>query len=169
MQLATSLHTMSDGAVRNFWAKRNLKVAVLLARKGQSTPVLPQKAGVLQHLQEAATDLLPVCGSERPPVRSSVLGGLKKKEAVRLDKLVRKAGSVVGTELDSLTSVAERRTLNRLLSIIDNPSHPLHSAISRQRSSFSDRLLSLSCSTDRLRRSFLPHMPYGSTTPRGER
>ncbi|KAI3361742.1 hypothetical protein L3Q82_001955 [Scortum barcoo] len=78
-------------------------------------------------------------------------GSLKKKDAARLDKLVRKAGSVVGTELDSLTSVAERRTLNRLLSIIDNPSHPLHSAISRQRSSFSDRLLSLSCSTDRLR------------------
>ncbi|KAI3352050.1 hypothetical protein L3Q82_020867 [Scortum barcoo] len=74
-------------------------------------------------------------------------GSLKKKDAARLDKLVRKAGSVVGTELDSLTSVAERRTLNRLLSIIDNPSHPLHSAISRQRSSFSDRLLSLSCST----------------------
>ncbi|KAI3352210.1 hypothetical protein L3Q82_005565 [Scortum barcoo] len=79
----------------------------------QSTPVLPQKAGVLQHLQEAATDLLPVCGSERPPVRSSVLGGLKKKDAARLDKLVRKAGSVVGTELDSLTSVAERRTLKQ--------------------------------------------------------
>ncbi|KAI3373990.1 hypothetical protein L3Q82_022555 [Scortum barcoo] len=48
-------------------------------------------------------------------------GSLKKKDAARLDKLVRKAGSVVGTELDSLTSVAERRTLNRLLSIIDNP------------------------------------------------
>ncbi|KAI3351341.1 hypothetical protein L3Q82_005882 [Scortum barcoo] len=53
-----------------------------LCRKGQRPPVLPQKAGVLQHLQEAAADLLPVCGSERPPVRSSVLGGsLKKKDA----------------------------------------------------------------------------------------
>ncbi|KAI3356695.1 hypothetical protein L3Q82_003380 [Scortum barcoo] len=96
-------------------------------------------------------------------------GSLKKKDAARLDKLVRKAGSVVGTELDSLTSVAERRTLNRLLSIIDNPSHPLHSAISRQRSSFSDRLLSLSCSTDRLRRSFLPHAIRLYNTTRGER
>ena len=84
-------------------------------------------------------------------------GSLKKRDAARLDKLVRKAGSVVGSELDSLTSVAERRTLNRLLSIIDNPQHPLHNTISRQRSSFSDRLLSLPCSTDRLRKSFLPH------------
>ncbi|KAI3353867.1 hypothetical protein L3Q82_005075 [Scortum barcoo] len=55
-------------------------------------------------------------------------GSLKKKDtACRLDKLVRKAGSVVGTELDSLTSVAERRTLNRLLSIIDNPRFPVRS------------------------------------------
>ncbi|KAG2470177.1 RTBS polymerase, partial [Polypterus senegalus] len=42
-------------------------------------------------------------------------------------------------------------------SIMKNPGHPLYSVISRQRSSFSDRLLSLSCSTDRLKRSFLPH------------
>ncbi|KAI3356593.1 hypothetical protein L3Q82_017793, partial [Scortum barcoo] len=70
-------------------------------------------------------------------------------------------------EEGSLTSVAERRTLNRLLSITDNPSHPLHSAISRQRSSFSDRLLSLSCSTDRLRRSFPPHAIRLYNTSRG--
>ena len=84
-------------------------------------------------------------------------GALKKKDAARLEKLVRKAGSVVSTELECITSVAERRTLNSLLSIIDNPDHPLHSTISTQRSSFSNRLLSLSCSTDRLRKSFLPH------------
>ena len=29
--------------------------------------MLPQKTGVLQHLREAATDLPPVCDSERPP------------------------------------------------------------------------------------------------------
>uniref|UniRef100_A0A8C4SCV5 TIR domain-containing protein n=1 Tax=Erpetoichthys calabaricus TaxID=27687 RepID=A0A8C4SCV5_ERPCA len=83
-------------------------------------------------------------------------GSIKKKDASRLDKLVSKAGSIVGMELDSLTSVAERRALSRLLSIMENPLHPLNSIISRQKSSFSDRLLSLSCSTDRLRRSFLP-------------
>uniref|UniRef100_A0A8C4SWH5 NACHT domain-containing protein n=1 Tax=Erpetoichthys calabaricus TaxID=27687 RepID=A0A8C4SWH5_ERPCA len=40
---------------------------------------------------------------------------------------------------------------------MENPLHPLNSVISRQSSSFSDRLLSPSCSTDRLRRSLLPH------------
>ncbi|XP_051788716.1 uncharacterized protein LOC127529381 [Erpetoichthys calabaricus] len=84
-------------------------------------------------------------------------GSIKKRDASRLDKLVRKAGSIAGTKLDSLTSVAERRALSRLLSIMENPLHPLNRIISRQRSSFSDRLLSPSCSTDRLRRSFLHH------------
>uniref|UniRef100_A0A8C4SHZ3 TIR domain-containing protein n=1 Tax=Erpetoichthys calabaricus TaxID=27687 RepID=A0A8C4SHZ3_ERPCA len=68
-------------------------------------------------------------------------GSIKKKDASRLDKLVSKAGSIVGMELDSLTSVAERRALSRLLSIMENPLHPLNSIISRQKSSFSDRLL----------------------------
>ncbi|GAA6098691.1 atrial natriuretic peptide receptor 3 [Tachysurus ichikawai] len=34
-------------------------------------------------------------------------GSIKKKDASHLDKLVKKAGSVVGTELDRMTSVAE--------------------------------------------------------------
>ncbi|KAL1256554.1 hypothetical protein QQF64_012099 [Cirrhinus molitorella] len=67
-------------------------------------------------------------------------GSIKKKDPSCLDKLVRKVGSVVGTELDSMSTVAERRALSRLLSIMDNPLHPLHNIISRQRS---NRLLSL--------------------------
>ncbi|KAI4874531.1 hypothetical protein NFI96_008029 [Prochilodus magdalenae] len=59
-------------------------------------------------------------------------------------------------ELESLTPLAERRALNKLLNIMDNVHHPLHTTIIRQRSSFSGRLLSQSCSTDRLRKSFVP-------------
>src|SRR4029434_2142808 len=51
-------------------------------------------------------------------------GSIKKRDAGRLDRLVRRA--VVGTELDCLTTVAERRTLSRLLTILDNVHHPLH-------------------------------------------
>lgn len=47
-------------------------------------------------------------------------GSSKKRDAARLDRLVRRAGSVVGTELDSLVTVAERRTLDKLLSILDS-------------------------------------------------
>ena len=83
-------------------------------------------------------------------------GSIKKRDAGRLDRLVKKARAVVGTELDCLTTVAERRTLSRLLTILDNDPHQLHSTLNRQRSTFSGRLLSLSCSSDRLRKSFVP-------------
>ncbi len=72
-------------------------------------------------------------------------GSIKRRDTTRLDKLVRKAGSVVGAELDTLTSVAEKRILGKILSILDNVQHPLHQTFSRQRSSFSDRLLFLVC------------------------
>ena len=83
-------------------------------------------------------------------------GSIKKRDVLRLNKLVRKAGCVVCTEPESLTCVAERRALSRLLSIMDNPEHPLHSTIQRQGSSFSSSLLSLHCSSDSMRRSLLP-------------
>src|SRR4029434_4452231 len=64
----------------------------------------------------------------------------------------------IGTRRD-LTGRAgfeQRRTLSRLLTILDNDHHPLHSTINGQMSIFSGRLLSLSCSSDRLRKSFVP-------------
>ena len=82
-------------------------------------------------------------------------GSIKKMDVGRLDRLVRKAGDAVGTELDCLIKVAEKRTLSMLLTILDNDHHPLHRTFNRQRSKFSCRLLSLACSSDRLRRSFV--------------
>ena len=83
-------------------------------------------------------------------------GSSRRRDAGRMDRLVRSAGSVVGTELDSLVTVAERRTLDKLLSILDNTHHPLHDTFTRQRSVFSGRLLSQSSSTNRLKNSFVP-------------
>ena len=54
-------------------------------------------------------------------------------------------------------TVVERRTLNKLLSIMDKNQHPLHHTVVRQRSTFSHRLLQLCCRRDRYRKSFLPH------------
>lgn len=53
---------------------------------------------------------------------------IKMRDAMRLDKLVKEAVSVVGVDI----SVAERRTLGKPLSILDNVHHLLHSTISRQ-------------------------------------
>lgn len=38
----------------------------------------------------------------------------KKKGTLRLDKVIQKVGSVVGAQLESLTSVADARTLNKI-------------------------------------------------------
>ncbi|KAI4878333.1 hypothetical protein NFI96_010154 [Prochilodus magdalenae] len=60
-------------------------------------------------------------------------GSISRRDAGRLDRLVRKAGFVLGLELESLTPLAERRALNKLLNIMENVHHPLHSTIIRQK------------------------------------
>ena len=82
---------------------------------------------------------------------------IRASDTNRLEKIIKKAGSVLGLRLESFESVVERRTLNKLLSIIDNDQHPLHHTVVRQRSTFSHRLLQLRCPRDRYRKSFLPH------------
>ena len=81
---------------------------------------------------------------------------LKAADANRLNKLIRKAGDMVGLELGSLTAVAERRMLCRLRSIMDNISHPLHDVLVKHRTTFSARLIPPRCTTERHRKSFLP-------------
>jgi gmma-aminobutyric acid receptor subunit gamma len=82
---------------------------------------------------------------------------IRASDSNRLDKIIRKAGSVLGLRLESLETVVERRTLKKVLSIMDNKQHPLHHIVDRQRSTFSHRLLQLRCRRDRYRKSFLPH------------
>lgn len=62
-----------------------------------------------------------------------------KMDSSRLDKLIRWASSVVGMKLDSLVIIAAMRTLNKLLAIMDDASHPLHTVISSQRRPISSR------------------------------
>ena len=74
----------------------------------------------------------------------------------RLNKLIKTAGSVIGCKMDEFEAVVERRTMNKLLSIMDNPDHPLHLTPDRQRSAVSNRLMQRRCHKDRYRKSFLP-------------
>ncbi|KAI3366550.1 hypothetical protein L3Q82_000682 [Scortum barcoo] len=84
-------------------------------------------------------------------------GSISKKDTSRLDKLIRRAGSVVGMKLDSLVTVG-RVEDSGLLDIMDNASHPLHTVIiSNQRSLFSERLLLPKC--ERLVAGSLPTGP----------
>ena len=55
--------------------------------------------------------------------------GLKVADNNRLNKLIRRAGDVVGEELDTLTTVAEWRMLSKLQSILDDVTHPLYGPV----------------------------------------
>ncbi len=60
------------------------------------------------------------------------------------NKLIWKAGLVIGggAERDALEAVAEKRTLSKLVSILNNVSHPLHDMLLEKKSVFSQRLIS---------------------------
>ena len=75
-------------------------------------------------------------------------GSTKKRDAGRLERLVRKAGSVVGTELKCITSVSDKRTLSKLLTIMDNDWHPLYNTIIKRKSLICWRLCALPCKTE---------------------
>ncbi|KAL3067607.1 hypothetical protein OYC64_017352 [Pagothenia borchgrevinki] len=81
---------------------------------------------------------------------------LKATDANRLNKLIRKAGSVLGVELEPLLEVSERRMLRKLLSILGNNSHPMHATLEAYQSTLSSRLRAPRSTTQRHRRSFRP-------------
>ncbi|TWW74353.1 hypothetical protein D4764_14G0003540 [Takifugu flavidus] len=87
------------------------------------------------------------------------------KDANRLNKLIKKAGSVAGCKLANLDDMVRDRMVFKLRTIMD--SHPLHNTVDKLRSSFSNRLLQPRCSKERYRKSFLPSATrhYNSSKP----
>ena len=76
-------------------------------------------------------------------------GSIKHKDARRLDKLVKRAGTVIGVMLDSLEDVVERCIEKKVEVILNNTDHPLHDIFMDQRNNGGGRLLSLRCRTER--------------------
>lgn len=61
-----------------------------------------------------------------------------------------------GVELDSLEAVTEKKMMSKLVSILNNVSHPLNDMLVERRSIFSQRLIPTRGFTERHRRQFLP-------------
>ncbi|TWW71677.1 hypothetical protein D4764_16G0001740 [Takifugu flavidus] len=74
----------------------------------------------------------------------------------RMDRLVRRAGSVLGCPLDSVEVVGNGRMMAKLSSMLNNTSHPLQDTLTALGSSFSERLLHPRCVKEKYRRSCLP-------------
>ncbi|KAI3351284.1 hypothetical protein L3Q82_005617 [Scortum barcoo] len=62
-----------------------------------------------------------------------------------MDRLVRRASSVLGCPLDSVEVVGNRRMMAKLSSLLNNTSHPLQDTLTALGSSFSERLLHPRC------------------------
>ena len=83
---------------------------------------------------------------------SSIRNGDTKK----LNKLIRKASSVLGTALEPLELVVKKKMLQKLLTISDNTAHPLHSLLRKTVEVFNWRLNQLHCNKDCYKKYFLP-------------
>uniref|UniRef100_A0A8C6LZA4 Reverse transcriptase domain-containing protein n=2 Tax=Nothobranchius furzeri TaxID=105023 RepID=A0A8C6LZA4_NOTFU len=81
---------------------------------------------------------------------------IRSRDLKRLNSLIKKAGSVLGTTVEPLEEIMQRRILQRIKKIMDNPEHSLHKTVRQRKSVFSQRLLQFRCNTDRYWRSFLP-------------
>nr|XP_054590297.1 uncharacterized protein LOC129154572 [Nothobranchius furzeri] len=81
---------------------------------------------------------------------------IRSRDLKRLNSLIKKAGSVLGTTVEPLEEIMQRRILQRIKKMMDNPEHSLHKTVRQQKSVFSQRLLQFGCNTDCYWRSFLP-------------
>ena len=83
-------------------------------------------------------------------------GSITAIDKNRINKMIKKAGSVIGLPLDSLETIIAKRTRTKLNTILSFDGHPLYNIFYSLRSSFSSRYLMAPCSTERWRRSFVP-------------
>lgn len=78
-----------------------------------------------------AACLFCVCGGEWRFIFSHLLGQQHQGQCLKkVNKLIRKADSVLGTVLKLLEPIEERKMLRKVINTKDNAAHPLHNALS---------------------------------------
>ena len=83
-------------------------------------------------------------------------GSITASDRNRLNKVLKKAGSVIGVPVDSLETVLAKRLNKKLRVIFCVEQHPFADIFESMRSPFSGRLRMPVCSTERFRKSFVP-------------
>lgn len=74
----------------------------------------------------------------------------------KINKLIRKAGSIIGLTPDLLEMIMEQSMGRKLKIIMQNEDHPMYYVSCELKSSFSNRLVIPRCSSERFRKSFVP-------------
>ena len=83
-------------------------------------------------------------------------GNISKLDRGRLEKIVKKAGHVVGKPLDNFKTLHKKKLYRKLMQILNNPTHPMRHYFDRRRSNRSGRFLLLRTNTNRYKAPFLP-------------
>ncbi len=83
-------------------------------------------------------------------------GNISKLDRGRLEKIVKKAGHIVGKPLDSLRLYTKRDCTQKLMQILNDPTHPIRHYLDSRRSNMSGRFLLPRTNTNRYKVSFLP-------------
>ena len=86
-------------------------------------------------------------------------GDISKFDRGRLEKLVKKAGQVVGKPLDSFKTLHKKRLYRKLMQILNDPTHPMRHYFDSRRRNRSGRFLLPRTNTNRYKVSFLPSAP----------
>ena len=81
---------------------------------------------------------------------------ISKFDRGRLEKIVNKAGHVVGMPLDSFKTLYEKRLFKTLMQILNDPTHPMRHYFDSRRSNRSGRYLLPKTNTNCQKASFLP-------------
>ena len=56
-------------------------------------------------------------------------GSITATDTYRINKIIHDAGKIIGHNLETRESFRDRRSRNKQLSIMDNPSNPLHDTL----------------------------------------
>ena len=81
-------------------------------------------------------------------------GGISQRQRGRLDRVVKTASKIVGSELTSLTAICKDRSKKRACKIISDQTHPAHYLFDLLRSD--KRYRCIRTKTNRFRNSFYP-------------
>ena len=81
---------------------------------------------------------------------------ISKLDKARLEKIVKKAGHVVGKPLDDFKTLHKKRLYRKLMQILNDPTLPMRHYFDSRRSNRSGRFLLPRTNTNRSKVSFLP-------------
>ena len=83
-------------------------------------------------------------------------GNISKLDRGRLEKIVKKAGHVVGKPLDSFKTLHIKRLYRKLMQILNDPTHPVRHYFDSRHSNRSGRFFLPRTNTHHYKASFLP-------------